>query len=225
MEFEFQARKAFELAEKSGKRNLSLEEYLLREKNICDIYNYARLVIKGRWKKAEELILTDLRLARCYAEYIMGVRWPEAEKILLENDNITEICYYSRGVIKGRWLEAEYLISCAPDHALGYVFDVVKERWPEGETAIRSNPNPDRWKQYLTFIKKIKYSTETKLQWLATEGPTNNLLWVLNHLGMTKKVQEIILQTRPDFVGEMKRLNPKLKIKFANELVLSGIEI
>jgi hypothetical protein len=48
--------------------------------------------------------------------------------------------YYSRDIIKGRWLEGEEAIKKNPGWAYYYSVNIIKGRWPEGEKIIKKDP-------------------------------------------------------------------------------------
>ena len=53
-------------------------EHIIK-KSPCYAYNYAKAVIKGRWKEAEPYIMEDSYWAFMYSYKIIKERWPEAE--------------------------------------------------------------------------------------------------------------------------------------------------
>ena len=86
-------------------RDINKEKQLLLDKDIYDLYYYARDVIKGRWPEAEPHIMTDPRWAYRYALDVIKGRWPEAESIIMTDSEWA--AEYAKNIIKGRWLEAE----------------------------------------------------------------------------------------------------------------------
>ena len=60
---------------------------------------------------------------------------------LLKDENAHYWAYwYTRFVIKGRWVEGEEIIKTDPEWAYCYAHDVIKGRWPEGEEIIKTSP-------------------------------------------------------------------------------------
>ena len=113
------------------------EDQLLKSKNVSDIYDYARSVIKGRWPEAEPYILRSPSAAYGYAKDVIKGRWPEAESYIMKDPESAYM--YAVEVIKGRWPEAEPLIIKAPDVASMYAIDIIKGRWPEAESVISTD--------------------------------------------------------------------------------------
>ena len=104
-------------------KTLGLEKY---EKSPYSAYEYARDVIKGRWKEAEDIIKTDPRSAYYYAIDVIEGRWKEAEPFI--KTDLRCAFYYAVYVIKGRWIEAEPFIKTDPDWAYRYAIDVIGDR-------------------------------------------------------------------------------------------------
>ena len=48
---------------------------------------------------------------------------------------------YAVEKVEGRWPEGEEAIKQDPDYALGYAADVIGERWPEAEDVFKQSPN------------------------------------------------------------------------------------
>jgi len=53
--------------------------------------DYAAIVINGRWKKAEPIIMKNAEAAYNYARFVIKGRWPEAEPIIMQD---TDIAHY-----------------------------------------------------------------------------------------------------------------------------------
>lgn len=128
-------------------RQRSLEYSILQSAEAS--YRYARDVIKGRWREAEETILTDNsgyekryltdvlkndvdlirkvpRLAANYAAYVMKSRWPEVEpSILLDG---TSMCTYVHGVLYEMMGDFQ---SCDPEEVLS--------GWIDGKNIVTVN--------------------------------------------------------------------------------------
>ena len=89
----------------AGKRFPELEDIILADYLTNQHYSfvYAQNVIKGRWEKAEDIILTDVLYSYLYA----------------------------RDIIKGRWVEAEDIIMTHPQYAYLYALYVTKGKLPD----------------------------------------------------------------------------------------------
>ena len=59
----------------NGKINKKLEQYII--KDPCYAYRYAKDVIKGRWKEAENIIATNSECAYAYALNIIKGKLPK----------------------------------------------------------------------------------------------------------------------------------------------------
>jgi len=65
---------------------------------------------------------------------------PHSNPLDYEHKNKAKWVYwYAHFVIKGRWSEAELMISASPEWAHFYARDIIKNRWPEAETVIAAN--------------------------------------------------------------------------------------
>jgi hypothetical protein len=56
-------------------------------------------------------------------------------------------------VMKQRWPEAEPTIRTDPERAYWYARDVMKQRWPEAEPTIRTDPERAYW--YAMDVMKL----------------------------------------------------------------------
>lgn len=66
----------------------------------------------------------------------LGKRWPDGEKEIIKSPH----CIYVYAVrIKGRWIEAEHVISTDPFISYCYSKDIIKGRWELGEKEIFKN--------------------------------------------------------------------------------------
>ena len=107
--------------------------------NARQDYEYARDVIKGRWKEAEPIIMKDPYYAYLYAYYVIKGRWPEAEPTIIKSPYHAN--QYARYVIKNRLPEAEQYIVKDPQIAYLYAYDVIRDKWPEAEPTIMKDPD------------------------------------------------------------------------------------
>lgn len=165
-----------------------------------------------------------------------GRREPEAERhiewCLAQNydpDNSAHcVVFYARNVIKGRWPEHEDLVLKNAEAAFVYARTCIKDRWPEAEDVIRkATKEPWYWTHYKRLFKRgpAKDLWEKKWAWLKAEGPTDNLLEILNTLGMNKEMQEYIIQIRPDLIGRIRNLKPSIRRKYQHEDELAGVDL
>ena len=104
------------------------------------IYEYARYIIKGRWLRAEPIIMKNSGWAYEYARDILKKRWEEAEEYVIKSPRYAYL--YARDVMKNRWREAEPYIIKNPELAYWYVKDIIKKRWREAEEYIKKD---DYW--------------------------------------------------------------------------------
>jgi len=136
------------------------------EENTYDMYarkqdlanlsvKYAFEVIKGRWPKAEYIILRSANASVRYAQHVLQQRWPKLEKIILSNfenrpdepnANISAAISYGSKIIKGRWQEIEEYLKSPTEIAL-YATKVMNKRWPEKEEFIK-NGRTNVWSVY-----------------------------------------------------------------------------
>lgn len=113
------------------------ERYIMGNANL--IYNYARSVIKGRWKEAEPALLkTQQWSVLCdYAKAYTSSRWPEFESVLLSGGVRAEfLVRYAHEVLHGRWKAAEPIIAKSALASMQYAHLVLGGRFIAGETAI-----------------------------------------------------------------------------------------
>jgi len=80
-------------------------------------------------KKLELIIIKNPYYAYLYARDVIKGRWIEAEEIISTDSECAY--YYSRAVIKGRWTEAEDIISTNSYYSFLYSVDVIKGKLPE----------------------------------------------------------------------------------------------
>jgi len=111
------------------------EEFII--KNPEWAYKYARSVIKGRWRKAEEYIMKDRCYIYKYALNIIGGRWKEAESIIKQN--ACDAYQYIRDIVGKRVKEVESVIMEDPQYAYLYAKNIIKGRWKEAEPYILKN--------------------------------------------------------------------------------------
>ena len=67
-------------------RLIEAENRLFRERKAKPLYQYADLVVRGRWPDAETIIATDAEAAYLYATWVIDGRFPLAEKTILASE-------------------------------------------------------------------------------------------------------------------------------------------
>lgn len=85
----------------------------------------------------EDRIYRVPEMALAYAKK-RGLRVPEAEEAIMRSPRYSY--YYTRDIIRGRWLEAEPVIKKSPFWAYRYSRDVIYRRWTEAEPYIMQEP-------------------------------------------------------------------------------------
>jgi len=83
-------------------------------------------------------LITDPYVAYYYAREVIKGRWHEAEPIITKSP--VDAYQYARDVIKGRWEEAEPIIMTDPGLVYCYANNVIKGRWLEAEPIIMTEP-------------------------------------------------------------------------------------
>lgn len=143
------AKKSFDYASKNG-RFPQGEEAILESFKHCKsyAYEYAKSVIKGRWKEFEDIIL----------EFVSKGSKPEY--------GVTEIVFeYVRDVVKKEWKEVEPLFASYPNFSFSYALYILKGRFEKGEPAISQNANFAY--QYARKVIKGKLPEDMHRQMLA----------------------------------------------------------
>lgn len=173
-----------------------------------------------RVPELEPAILQSMVFANLYCRNVIKGRWPEYEDLLLKNKSAEDLFYYARDVIHGRWPEAEPFIMEDPTWIPSYAQEVIHGRWPEAEDVLWESEG--NWDNYVDFLKS-EHAGE-KWDWLH-QGVTSGLIRLLNSLGMNKVMQEYIIKRRPDLIGEIEHLDPKLKDKYSHERNLGNVDL
>ena len=145
-------------------------------------------------------------------------RIPETEELIKSNGFWAT--KYAFDVIKGRWPEAEEEISKLPGLALPYVKKILHNRWPEAEETLESNSY--YWRSYIQYLRLRP--VKIQLEWLK-DGISNSLLNLLNDMRMKPEVQEAVIKARPDLIGRIHNLSPKLKLKYRHEKELGHVDL
>ena len=70
---------------------------------------YAKLSIRGRWKRLEPIIMECPKASADYAEAVLRRRWRRAESVIITHP--VAAAHYASKVIRGRWTQAESTIA------------------------------------------------------------------------------------------------------------------
>ena len=73
-----------------------------------------------------------------YAKDVIKGRWAEAEAVISTSPEWAYL--YAMHVVKGRWAEAEPTISTSAEYAYWYAINVINGRWAEAEATIMTSP-------------------------------------------------------------------------------------
>jgi hypothetical protein len=126
---------------------------------------------------------------------------------------------------KRRIPELEDVIKTHPYYACAYVVNFTHDRWTEVEDAIkRKSESAFDWHCYIRGVASGRPTGETKWKWLKA-GVSENLVDILNEVGMDNNMQAYICKHRPDLIGKIKDLDPSLKAKYQHELELSQVDL
>ena len=134
--------------------------------NPIEAVKYAKDILKTEWDKAPEIpkdkaqkildaIAESPEAASKYAIIVMKRRWPEAEPVILEEPDAA--IDYAEELFPG-WPELEKIALEDPVIAFNYAVQVVKDRWPKGESSIFIDPFLK--KEYVDFLMDINYEDE-----------------------------------------------------------------
>jgi hypothetical protein len=151
----------------------------------------------------------------------LGRRIIEAEELILKD---VAFCFpYARYIVKGRWIEGEDVLKTSSIHSCWYAQYVLHDRFPKGESTIRGYSGLI-WGDYIQFLRQQNYTQQDQIQWIKN-GVTEDLVCVLNSLGMSEEVQTVLITQRPDLISKIDDLSQSMKNRYSHELGLSGIEI
>lgn len=152
---------------------------------------------------------------------IYGMRMVTYREYVNESSTFTtpEEAYDVAVRLNKRVPAAEKILATNLHLAFDYALHIAKRRFPEAEDTFKKDPM--YWDLYLESLEKRFYTASQKIEWLEQEGFTENLLEVLNYLGMEPEVQEYIIQHRPDLIGKIQNLEPSVREKYQHEEELS----
>lgn len=96
--------------DKEFEKTIQNKIFVLGRDNFMEsLLFYCMDVIKGRFPKAEKIILNDSQFSYYYCRFVLKSRWLKAEAIIA-NDKYY-IFAYTRDLIKSRWIELEKIIN------------------------------------------------------------------------------------------------------------------
>jgi hypothetical protein len=121
-----------------------------------------------------------------------------------------------------RFPPVEDLLMTDPVCAAGYAIRVLRGRWKEAEPIIRKSY--DAWRPYLSNFHK-RFTVDEQCAWIKDAELNEDLISFLNHRGIKRRVQRLLIEKRPDLIGHIEKLDSRLKKKCSFELNLVEIEI
>ena len=108
----------------------------------------------------------------------------------------------------------------------------TKENWLGEQSAYRAEKDDSLAEECgmapgdrIIYIIRNKPCSENQILAHLREEGVEKLFSTINWLGMTRNMQEYVLEQRPDLIREINQLDPELKEKYKDEWNLSGIEI
>ena len=114
--------------------------------------SYARLM-GHRIPEIESIILQDGSAILDYARDVIKGRWRAGERVLLSGQcEAADIVYYAKDVIKGRWREGEERIADDASASLLYAREVLRSRFPAGETNISNSWAADDYNKFIDSL-------------------------------------------------------------------------
>jgi hypothetical protein len=209
------AEKAFDYAWELGKRCPELES-LIAQHPTCACEYALRFRPNERWIEAEAELSKD-PFGIAYAEKILKKRWPKLENFLLTGKGdfgVESLFNYAEQVVRGRWKEAEKKIATDPqvfENYLTYVFGITTN-------------DLQRVSKIKELLSKDLSTNVQKWMLLKTELNEDSML-ILNDAGMTREMQEYVVQHRPDLIGKIKNLDPELAKKYQHEQELGEVDL
>lgn len=127
-------------------------------------YEYARIILKKRWREGESKILKNPHYAYMYARHVIQGRWPEAEKIIASRCDSGYL--YAKYVVKGRFDEVEKNKNWELKDLYLYCKYVLKSRWKEVDSKIFKKDRSHFDSEYL-----VRYAREfIKGRWEKAES-------------------------------------------------------
>lgn len=148
-------------------------------------YEYARFVLKKRWKNGENKILTSPYYSYLYARYVIQGRWRKAEPIIAK---FPKSAYsYAKYVLKGRFIQSENNKDWDVESIYLYSRYILKNRWKEKENKFL---DLDRWSSWSSYqlVKYIKYVIKNR--WEKAEPIILKGSWIADYVKILKGDQK-----------------------------------
>jgi hypothetical protein len=119
---------------------------------------YARKIVKGRWKKGEKYIKQSSYYSYLYAKTVIKGRWIEAEKYIKNDCRAAYL--YARYVLKNRFIEAEKSKAKDSFHS-GHPWERGRYIYLYSKYVLKS-----RWKSVEKYLNNdyysVKYAVDVK---------------------------------------------------------------
>lgn len=173
-------------------------------------YTYCN-VLKKRDPRAEKIILSDddinISMILNYARDVIKGRWPDGEKKILsffiknhkrnnEEDDYDILFDYAKIVGERIPVFEPYLIKSV--RAMNYVFDTIKDRWPELEKRIKRF-NSDNILEYVRFTgytweeaEKIVFSRNNEGRFINENKAESYVRSIINNENITPYFKSVI---------------------------------
>lgn len=157
--------------------NLPWESYTSQK-----AYQYAKKILKRRWKEGEQAIMNSPYYAYQYAKFVIKGRWPEAEKSIIEHPNSAYL--YAKYILKERWTEAEEKVQwhTSIGDFYHYCKYVRKSRWVEIEKKIEKDTKKKGWVSVQPVVSYIKYVSKTR--WHKMEEHIANSHYIKDYMSI-----------------------------------------
>jgi hypothetical protein len=137
--------------------NLPWESYTAQK-----AYQYAKNILKRRWKEGEQAICSSPHYAYQYAKFVIKDRWPEAESGIMKHPNTAYL--YSKYILKRRWPEAEENAKWHTSIGDFYYYCkfVRKSRWVEIEKKIEKDAIKKGWTNVYHIVNYVRFVSKTR---------------------------------------------------------------
>jgi len=136
---------------------------------------YAKHVIRGRWKKGEEAISRSAESSYYYSAITLeGEKFPEGEEAISRSAYFSFA--YAKIVLKGRFPEGEKAIATDGADSFRYARDVINDEFPLGIEAMKNtsigfkNVDTTYFDLYQKFLEKKKV-TDAKVKDILDNDP------------------------------------------------------
>jgi hypothetical protein len=219
------------------KRDLNLEERILKSQNPLLAVFYAREVVMDRWIEGEDVIFNvpSNQGIYFYLTYLVENKiknledlFPKLEKCMVEFKDFMAIRYYVNNIIKGRWIECEGVIIeyKSLDDINWYSKCYIKGRWIEAEQVfleeMRNINFSNHWHFHMFY--QLCYYVE-KIAKCKIEDIDNEVFKNIKHLCQKYPQLNILRYIKvahpkgweeaEDFIS----LNPRLSVRYAEIII------